>query len=176
VDPQDGEPRVRLRPATVDDAALLELWRSLEYLGEFNDFGLGERPLTESQAKELGAAQGKTLIVEVMATGEPVGSVSGRAVRYGPNPESVAWNIGINLIPAARGRGFGGEAQMLLARHLLATTAAHRIEAMTDVDNLAEQRALDKAGFHREGVLKGAQFRAGAWHDLVVYALVRVAG
>jgi hypothetical protein len=28
-------------------------------------------------------------------------------------------------------------------------------------------------GFAREGVLRGAVFRAGAWRDLVLYALLR---
>jgi RimJ/RimL family protein N-acetyltransferase len=46
---------------------------------------------------------------------------------------------------------------------------------MTDVENIPEQHALEKAGFSREGVLRGAQFRGGAWHDIVVYALVRPA-
>jgi RimJ/RimL family protein N-acetyltransferase len=83
------------------------------------------------------------------------------------------WNIGINLIPEGRGQGFGPEAQRGLAERLFATTDANRVEAMTDVENNAEQRALEKAGFVREGVLRGAQFRAGAWHDLVVYSLLR---
>ena len=34
-------------------------------------------------------------------------------------------------------------------------------------------RALERAGYHREGVLRGAQWRAGAWHDLVLYARLR---
>jgi len=156
------------------EESLLALWRSPAYLnGGFNDFGLPLAPLTEGGARELGIQQGGTLIVEVISSGEPIGSVSWRAVRYGPNPESVAWNIGIDLVPEARGKGHGAEAQRLLAHHLLATTPAHRVEAMTDIENVAEQRALDKAGFQREGVLRGAQFRAGAWHDLVVYAVVR---
>jgi RimJ/RimL family protein N-acetyltransferase len=49
----------------------------------------------------------------------------------------------------------------------------HRVEASTDVSNLAEQRSLEKAGLRREGVTRGAQFRAGAYHDLVVFALLR---
>ena len=50
----------------------------------------------------------------------------------------------------------------------------HRVEASTDVTNLAEQRALEKAGFTREGVLRGAQHRAdGVHHDLVGYAILR---
>jgi aminoglycoside 6'-N-acetyltransferase len=48
-----------------------------------------------------------------------------------------------------------------------------RVEAQTDVTNLAEQRALEKAGFTREGVLRKAQWRGGAYHDLVVYSKLR---
>ena len=72
-----------------------------------------------------------------------------------------------------RGHGFGSLAQRLLVDYLFATTSVNRIEASTDVDNLAEQRALEKAGFVREGVLRGAQYRASAWHDLAIYAVVR---
>jgi len=63
----------------------------------------------------------------------------------------VAWNIGINLVPAGRGRGYGAEAQRLLAEHLLTTTSANRVEATTDVENTAEQRSLERAGFQRGG-------------------------
>ncbi len=49
----------------------------------------------------------------------------------------------------------------------------NRIEASTDVENLAEQKALGKAGFTREGVLRGAQFRLGTWHDMVQYSRLR---
>ena len=38
---------------------------------------------------------------------------------------------------------------------------------------LSMQRALEKAGFTREGVLRKAQWRNGDWHDLVVYSKLR---
>ena len=41
------------------------------------------------------------------------------------------------------------------------------------MDNLAEQRALERAGFTREGVLRHAQFRGGGFHDLVIYSRLR---
>ena len=168
--------RVRLRQATAADAALLETWQQPAYVGEFNTFGMPTRPLRDEIRKTglVGEDRG-ALIVEVVEGGLPIGSVSWHAEMYGPNPESVAWNIGINLIPEGRGHGFGGEAQRLLAERLFATTGVNRVEAMTDVENHAEQRALEKAGFTREGVLRGAQFRAGAWHDIVVYSLLRPA-
>jgi aminoglycoside 6'-N-acetyltransferase len=40
-------------------------------------------------------------------------------------------------------------------------------------DNLAEQRALEKVGFVREGVLRSTQFREDAWRDIVLYSLLR---
>ena len=114
-----------------------------------------------------------TLIVEVIESGEPIGTVGWHGVGYGPNSASRAWNIGIALIPGARGRGYGGEAQRLLAEELFRTTDANRVEASTDVENLPEQRALEKAGFTREGVVRGAQMRAGGYHDLLTYSRLR---
>jgi len=165
-----------LRQATLDDVGLLTLWStSRRHRGEFNDFGqVTRRSYAELISKsELIGPNGGTLMVERITVNEAIGTVSWRQVRYGPTPESVAWNIGISLIPEMRGLGFGTQAQRLLADHLFATTSVNRIEAGTDVENLAEQRSLEKAGFIREGVLRGAQHRAGAWHDLVIYAVVR---
>jgi RimJ/RimL family protein N-acetyltransferase len=166
--------RVRLREATSADAALLELWQGPGYRGDFNEFGQPAQPMS-GLLRERGLITGDrgTMIVEIRDGGRPIGSVSWHAVGYGPNPESRAWNIGINLVPDARGQGYGGEAQRALADWLFATTVANRVEAMTDVDNMQEQRALEKAGFVREGIARGSQYRGGAWHDLVVYALIR---
>ena len=101
------------------------------------------------------------------------GPSAGTASRTGPTRESAAWNFGIDIIPEARGQGFGSEAQRLLAAWLFEHTDAHRVEASTDIENVAEQRALEKAGFTREGIARGAQFRAGRHRDLVTYARLR---
>jgi RimJ/RimL family protein N-acetyltransferase len=171
-----SEGPIRLRRAAPADAELLDAWHTPDFLGDFNQFGVSFEPMRQAIEKTglLGEHAGQ-LIVETIA-GEPVGTVSWHAVRYGPNPESTALNVGINLIPAARGRGLGAVAQRMLAEYLFAQTSVNRIEAMTDVDNVAEQRSLEKAGFTREGTAVGAQFRAGRWHDLVVYSIVRPAG
>ena len=49
----------------------------------------------------------------------------------------------------------------------------HRIQADTEVANIPEQRALEKAGFTREGVLRGIGWRDGAWRDGVTYSILR---
>ena len=52
-------------------------------------------------------------------------------------------------------------------------TQVNRLEASTELDNVAEQRSLEKAGFTREGVQRGACFRAGVWRDMVLFSLLR---
>jgi RimJ/RimL family protein N-acetyltransferase len=171
-----SDERVRLRDATLEDADLLDAWGSdVATQGEFNDFGLRpERSARKVLAKgPLRNDENGLLIVELTTDGTPIGTVSWHKVRYGPNPESDAWNIGIALIPEARGKRYGSEAQAQLARYLFSTTLVNRVEASTDVENAAEQRSLEKAGFVREGVQRGAQFRAGAYHDLITYARLR---
>ncbi len=78
-----------------------------------------------------------------------------------------------SCVPRHAGQGLGTEAQRLLAEFLFATYDLNRVEASTDVENLPEQRSLEKAGFVREGIQRGAQFRAGAYHDLVTYSRLR---
>ncbi len=75
-----------------------------------------------------------------------LGSVGWHAVRHGPGDIAKALNIGITLLPEQRGRGYGTAAQEALAHYLFQTTLVERLEAETDVDNLAEQQALEKAG------------------------------
>jgi RimJ/RimL family protein N-acetyltransferase len=167
---------VRLRDLTIDDADLLDAWASdPDVRGEFNDFGIEPSPVDrETLAKgPFRNERNGELIIERIADGAPVGAVSWHRVSYGPNAGSAAWNIGISLVPEARGHGFGAEAQRLLADYLFESTEFDRVEASTDVDNVAEQRSLAKAGFIREGLLRGAQQRSGVRHDLVNYARLR---
>lgn len=114
---------------------------------------------------------GGTLAVDL--DGAVIGDVAWRAVSYGPPPMSNAFNIGIRMLPAHQGQGHGTSAQAALAQYLFATYPVNRIEASTDVTNRAEQRALEKAGFTQEGVLRGAQWRDGEWNDLVLYSRLR---
>jgi RimJ/RimL family protein N-acetyltransferase len=171
----DG-PRVRLRDITLADADILDGWaRDPVNIGEFNDFGV-ERDTVDRDALARGPLRNEhngQLIVELVADARPIGTVGWHRVGYGPNPESGVWNVGIALIPEARGHGYGTEAQRLLAAYLFATTGVNRVEASTDITNPAEQRSLEKAGYVREGVARGSQFRAGAYHDLVTYSKLR---
>ena len=88
-------------------------------------------------------------------------------------PGRGAWEIGVLIIPEMRGRGVGATAQRLLVEYLFSTTPAFRIWAATEVENIAEQRALERSGFSQEGRLRGTHFRAGNWRDSFIYGIVR---
>lgn len=62
------------------------------------------------------------------------------------------------LLPEHRGKGYGTAAQQALVDYLFATTAVHRVQATTEAANLAEQRALEKVGFRRDGVMRAVGY------------------
>jgi RimJ/RimL family protein N-acetyltransferase len=171
--PYEGK-RVRPRDVRLEDADLIDQWNAALEPGSFNDFG--PRAPTDRETLARGPLRNERnglLIIERIEDGAPLGTIAYRKVGYGPPGESDAWQLGIDVAAEARGRGYGTEAQRLIADWLFATTPANRVEAATDIENVAEQRSLEKAGYSRDGVMRGAQFRAGAYHDLVYYSRLR---
>lgn len=161
----DGAPTVTLRPYTPADVPLLARTES-----EFDDFGpAGVDPRQPLPGSDLDDAGG----LVVCADGIAVGTVGWHATRWGPTAASRGVMIGIGLEPGARGRGIGTAAQRMLFDLLMAHTRVNRVEAATEVDNVAEQRALERAGFHREGVVRGGLWRRGAFRDSVLYSRLR---
>lgn len=165
-----------LRDLTIADADRLDEWAAdPDVRGEYNDFGVPPSPVDRAALARGPFRNDRNgeLMIERLDDGQPIGLVSWHRVAYGPNEGSAAWNIGISLLPDVRGLGFGSEAQRLLADYLFAATPLDRVEASTDVNNIAEQRSLEKAGFVREGLLRGAQMRRGVRYDLINFARLR---
>ncbi len=161
----------RLRQARHEEAELLDRWYA-EPASPFEDWS-GDPPPGLETGPRRSPLPGSGELVVTDASDHPLGTVSWRPVTYGPSAGSQGFDIGISLRPAARGQGHGGRAQRLLADYLFATTGVHRVQASTDVDNLAEQGALRRAGFTFEGVLRGAQWRAGQYRSLQSWARLR---
>lgn len=81
--------------------------------------------------------------------------------------------IGALLFPEHRGQGIGTATQRMLVEYLFATSPIHRVWAWTGSDKVAEQKALVRCGFVREGMVRQAVFRDGEWHDSFIYGLLR---
>lgn len=155
---------VRLRPLTEDDLPLLTgADAPLDHFGP-------RPPRTAVPSADLNQ-QGAFGVED--ESGALVGDVSFIWQQWGPNLQSRNPMIGIWLDARARGRGIGAEAQRQLVDLFFRHTTVNRVEAHTDVENLAEQRALEKAGFTREGLIRGAQWRDGAYRDGYLYSILR---
>jgi RimJ/RimL family protein N-acetyltransferase len=153
-----------VRPQTQADLPLLTGGGS-----PFDDFG-PRTPHLDPAAADLDEAGGLVVVDDV---GALAGNVSWHWRQWGPNAASRCVMIGIWLRPEQRGQGLGRLVQRQLAELFFAHTTVHRVEAHTDVENVAEQRALEGAGFTREGITRGAQWRDGGYHDGILYAILR---
>jgi [ribosomal protein S5]-alanine N-acetyltransferase len=166
---------VRLRPVVEDDLGMFRRFATepglvgLDWAG-FRDAGVPARRFAVDGY--LGVDDGR-LIVEAEQDGQvaAAGFVSYLSGLYGGVAKH--WTIGIALLPPWRGRGVGWRAQAMLCDYLFFHTPAQRVEAATHPENVAEQRALVKAGFQLEGVVRAAEFRAGQWRDGYLYSRLR---
>ncbi len=169
--------RLILRPVTQTDLSFLESWAA-EPGGQnlFNYFGLRRSSnFQERFAKDglLSERDGTLMLCLKHLDHMRIGSMDYRQVFHGPPGGSASYELGIEIVPEYRGQGYGSEAQEALAAYLFATYPIQRVQASTDQANLPEQRALEKAGFTREGVLRKAQWRMGDHHDLVMFSKLR---
>jgi RimJ/RimL family protein N-acetyltransferase len=166
---------VSLRPLTAADLERAErVANDPEYNGPFGTFALtadGDVRRRFELDGYLNHDHGRLIVVD--ASGATVGVVSYIAIFHGPPPSNRVYNIGIDIDPAHRRRGYGAAAQALLARYLFDTYTIERVEASTDGENVAEQRARERARVPPEGRLRHAQWRAGAWRDVCLYSKLR---
>jgi ribosomal-protein-alanine N-acetyltransferase len=71
------------------------------------------------------------------------------------------------------GTGVNAEVKALALHLAFETIGLERVGAYADVDHVRSQRALEKLGFRREGVLRAWHRHAGVPHDVVVFGLLR---
>lgn len=83
------------------------------------------------------------------------------------------FEVGFYLVPLERGKGYGPDALKWLVSFLFERHHVATILAGTSSLNMASRRALEKAGFKREGLWKKTLFRNGKWEDSVIYTLYR---
>jgi RimJ/RimL family protein N-acetyltransferase len=109
-------------------------------------------------------------VIVLAATGESIGSTSFLEIR----PQHRGLEIGRTWIGKAfQGTAVNPESKYLLLRHAFETLGAARVQFKTDLNNLHSQRAIEKLGAQREGVLRRYQVRSNGLHrDTVMYSLI----
>ena len=81
--------------------------------------------------------------------------------------------LGCWLLPSERKKGYATEANQLIVDYLFLSKEIARIQAIVDVRHTAAQRALEKAGFQKEGTIRDESFERGEWRDYYLYSILR---
>jgi RimJ/RimL family protein N-acetyltransferase len=102
--------------------------------------------------------------------GELVGDLQVRHCQQAMPPGSL--ELGLEIDPARQGQGIGTEVLKLAAEKFFAD-GAHRISGSTDVSNIGMIRAFEKAGWQKEGILRGLFNDGGVLHDYVSYSVLK---
>lgn len=109
------------------------------------------------------------MIICDMDTDRPLGSVYIRDIDRRHNKAEYGIFIGE---PDARGRGAGTAAARLMLRYCFEEQGLHRVYLRVLSENLQAIRSYEKAGFVREGFLKGDVRIDGEYRDIVWMAAV----
>lgn len=117
------------------------------------------------------ASQGSAVafFIYETATGNLVGGITIGNIRYGV---ALCGQIGYWVGERYAGKGYMLAALRMVSRHAFETLRLHRLEAACIPDNERSIRVLEKAGFHREGLLRAYLRINGIWQDHYLYALI----
>jgi RimJ/RimL family protein N-acetyltransferase len=80
--------------------------------------------------------------------------------------------VAYGVHPAARRRGLVTRAIRLVSPWAFQALGAERLEGRTDPENIASQRALERAGFTREGLERGSRSVQGVRKDMICWSLL----
>lgn len=72
----------------------------------------------------------------------------------------------------AWGKGYGSDAMRVRAKFAFEVLGLHRLEADAMASNEGSIRALEKAGYKREGIARGKVWAGNRWHDVVLLGLL----
>jgi UDP-2,4-diacetamido-2,4,6-trideoxy-beta-L-altropyranose hydrolase len=143
--------KLTLRPAEPDDSRSVWIWRNDPVTRRFSQMS---DPIAWPDHQRwwndaLNSAHRQLMIAEV--DGEPVAVV--RFDRSDPDSE-----LSINLAPACRGSGLGGQVLGKACEWFRETHRSERLVATIHRGNAASQRIFEQAGFVRSGGLSNPDF------------------
>jgi RimJ/RimL family protein N-acetyltransferase len=128
------------------------------------------RAWIEQTVRDWDARRGEAAFAVEDAAGGPVLAAIGLRLLH--EEYGVRGSVGYWVAAEARGRGVATGALRLVSRWGLRELGLPRVELVTDPDNVASQRVAEKAGFRREGVLRGYLQMAEGRRDCVIFSVL----
>lgn len=145
------------------EVARYQSWSVTDKAG-LQDFIQSQRPLQPGTPAEW-----FQFAVELKSTGELIGDcalkVSKEDIHQG--------EIGFTLAREHQGKGLAAEAVSALLDYAFTKLELHRIIAITDCENSASIRLLERLGMRREGQSQQSFRNKGEWRDEYQYAILR---
>ena len=111
----------------------------------------------------------RAYVITTLASDNAIGMLEARL-------QATTVDIGYVLAQSHWGQGYMPEAIQAFAAAALAAPGLFRVQASCDIDNIASQRALEKAGWRREGRLERLTVHPNLSHEpraCFLYAKVR---
>jgi RimJ/RimL family protein N-acetyltransferase len=156
--PQLADCLVRLRPVDADSVDLLIRW-TLDPVAQGPHKRVPDLTVRELRGLFLFDRDRQYFLIERADDATSLGRFYWRAWRFGSLAEGIDWELNILLAePAERGRGYGMAAQRLAAEYLATRPDSRSVFAFTMVENRAERRALNKAGFREAGPMPNPRY------------------
>ena len=158
---------VNLRIVEREDLPLLAEWyNNPEVFGQYNPLVQWTKKEIEKSYDERKLEQTEFFIEK--KDGSKIGYIWHFSI-----PLPTLLEIGYFLLPSERGKGYCSEAVKIVVDYLFLSKDIVRIQAHTDVANVASQKVLEKTGFKKEGTVRKAFFMRGEWRDLFAYSILR---
>ena len=158
---------LQISPLEEQDMKTLAAWETQEFRGEFEEYQMASPENLRRQLNQDGLCSESFQMLMIRLDELPVGLLYLNFVRMG------LVRLGLVLDPGARGQHLGSRVLELTRDYLLDNYPVVRIEADTDVENFAAQKALERCGFSAEGVLRKYRFHHGRYHDSYLYSYFR---
>jgi RimJ/RimL family protein N-acetyltransferase len=164
--------KVRLRAFREDDLKNSVAWLNnptvTRYLLNMRPWSLVEEKAWLDRVMKNEDPSSATFVIETN-DGEYVGSAGLMHI----DPRNRAAEAGIVIgRPEEWGRGQGTDAMKTLLKHGFEELNLHRIALRVYTFNERAIRSYQKLGFVEEGRLRQAMFRHGAWHDVILMAIL----
>jgi RimJ/RimL family protein N-acetyltransferase len=136
---------------------------------------LDEEPLTADRQRDSVAraeerwrsGESAPFVIADAANDAPLGLLN---MHFGDDQEVA--ELAIAVFARERGRGVASRALRLGAIWGLRELGLQRVFAETALENIASARAIERAGFQREGVLRAHCKTHGQRHDCIIFSLV----
>jgi len=156
-----------IRAVRSDDIDTIYKWNSQAERGDFQEFTFSSMDNLTKQLQngELFTETFQLLVVE-SPLGSPAGLVYLNFVRNGMA------RIGLVINSKARSLGIGKIVTKEICRYIFDNYPIARIEADTDIGNIAAQKVLELSGFEKEGILRKYRFHHGQYRDSVLFSMI----